>query len=702
NDILVGGIDVWHWRLYTDLNSPSGQWTRLSEWAASPYSYTYVHADQHEMEWDKEGNLYMGNDGGIFTYTPPFPNDVQYMKFKHLVKNYNVTQFYAMSAGPDGSMAGGTQDNGTQLNNHTGFTHQTNYKILGGDGFATEISQLDPNGIVSSVYFTSLVRSDDGGGNQSSVATPCTNCGSFVTKFTLQEIERDGDTEDFVNYIFSADTIIKADSTYNFEYASENFRITLYGSYTNTTGADVTFNRNDVLPVKDSVQALFAVSIEQNGRGVYVTRDIWKYGQSPQWWRVTGTELGFAGTNVSALKFSKNGKHLFLGTSDGDVWRVDGIGDAYTRGEGDLANAFNTVSADGGKFGIIDKISAPIIGVDQTNEIFTLSGDHTAKILVGRKVKVDGSSGNNRIYTVSAVNLNGTDTEVTVTTAIPSATASGQMNVYFSAPFTYPTIDFYNNTYYDAVNINNITNFKLNLIKIHDGSGYVTDIAVDPNDENHALITYGRFGTNRIYESATAATTTTTTSFSSISAGLASMPVYCAVIDKDDSNKIFAGTTFGLWYTEDGGVTWQENNEKFGRVPVYEIRQDVNKSNEGTQFDGAIYIATHGRGMWSTNIFLLKTDELAPEDKQKFKSGISLYPNPANDVINVAYDLLGSSEVTVNIVTIDGKISKSIALGSKHAGRHRNNINIEDLPNGMYLLQLKTASDSKVAKFIKF
>jgi hypothetical protein len=626
NECIVGGIDLWHWKLATDLSNPSGQWNSISQWFASPYSPKYVHADQHEMTWDKDGNLYFGNDGGVFTFIPPFPEDVQYISFKHLVKNYNTVQFYSMSNGPTGSMLGGTQDNGTQLNNHTLFDYSSTYQVLGGDGFAAEISQINPDAMLSSIYYTAIYRSDDGGSNQSSVNVPCPAgsspgaltsplCGSFYTKFTVQELLNDANSKDSVDYVFPQDTVILNGDTYEFIYPSENFSLPLEGSYTNTTGIPVTFEQGDVLRMQDPVQALMALSVP--GLGVFVTRDIWKFGQNPQWWKVLGPENGFNGS-ATALKFSRDGQYLYIGTGGGSVWRVDGLGNAYENAVGNISTVPNSIT--------------------------------------------DG-----------------------VTT--------------YTRPYN---LDFINNTYYRTDDGNELR-FKINRTLIHSGpSQTVTDIAVDPNNSEHVVVTLGSFGAaSNVLKSTSAASAVGTGTFSSINATtLPAMPAYAAVIDKDNSNKIYVGTIFGLFYTLNGGTTWVENNEQIGRVPVFAIRQDVNDYNVGTALEGAMYVATHGRGMWSTNKFL-STQEITPAADQKLKSGLSLYPNPSSDIINLTYELMNSSQVVVNIVTIEGKVAKQINIGNQALGKHRSNINVQDLPKGLYIVQVKTATDSKVAKFIK-
>ena len=711
NECIVGGLDLWHWKLATNLSNPSGQWTRFSEGYVPNTSSKYCHVDQHEMTWDKDGNLYFGNDGGIFTFIPPFPENIQNIAFKHLVKNYNTVQFYAMSAGPNGEMLAGTQDNGTQLNNHTLFDYASTYEVMGGDGFDCEISQLNSDGMIGSVYYTGLERSDDGFNNGSGVNVPCPAgssgsgglgnpdpCGTFNTKFTLRELWRDENTKDSLNYTFDEDVTILDGQSVDLTYTSVNFFIEQTYTFTNNTGSTLNFESGDIIKVPDYVQALFAVAIP--GLGVFVTRDIWKYGQSPQWWKVLGPENGFT-SGARSLKFSQDGKILYVGTYNGQVWRVDGLGDAYTSIAANLNGAFNINPQDNNR-AVIDKIDAAIITVDQVNRIFTVSDDFVGTVIPGMRIRITGAGTNNGIYTVSTVTLNGTDTDIRVTGTgnLPNATPGGLINIYYIAPFS---LDFYNNTYYDVIDGSEIR-FKLSRTQIFAGpsSQSVTDIAIDPRNSSNVVIALGGFGAGtNVARSTTAATANNTSSFTNIHGGsLPLMPAYAAVIDKDNSNKIYVGTVFGLFYTENSGTTWVENNQDFGRVPVFAIRQDVNDYNVGTAFEGAMYVATFGRGMWSTNKFL-STQEITPAADQKLKSGLSLYPNPSSDIINLTYELMNSSQVVVNIVTIEGKVAKQINIGNQVLGKHRSNINVQDLPKGLYIVQVKTATDSKVAKFIK-
>jgi len=98
--LILGGIDTYSW-------STTGNWTQLSQWFLSPTNPRYVHADNHELKWDKNGRLYIGNDGGV-----QFSDDGG-ETFHPANRGFNVTQFYAIGASAHGDVIGGAQDNGT-------------------------------------------------------------------------------------------------------------------------------------------------------------------------------------------------------------------------------------------------------------------------------------------------------------------------------------------------------------------------------------------------------------------------------------------------------------------------------------------------------------------------------------------------------------------------------------------------------------
>lgn len=93
-------------------------------------------------------------------------------------------------------------------------------------------------------------------------------------------------------------------------------------------------------------------------------------------------------------------------------------------------------------------------------------------------------------------------------------------------------------------------------------------------------------------------------------------------------------------------------------------------------------------GDWGTGTFVLVnlTDGGTPltiEENAEF--GLSVYPNPANNNVNVALNLNEESNVTINVVNALGQTVYSEALGNIN-GQNTVNINTTDLVEGIYLV----------------
>lgn len=78
---------------------------------------------------------------------------------------------------------------------------------------------------------------------------------------------------------------------------------------------------------------------------------------------------------------------------------------------------------------------------------------------------------------------------------------------------------------------------------------------------------------------------------------------------------------------------------------------------------------------------------------------ISVYPNPANGIVNIAVNNASFSQLTISIIDIQGKevyneTDKNISAG------YNKQINIEKLAKGVYYIKLNTGNDSKVQKLI--
>ncbi|MBA2243139.1 MAG: hypothetical protein H0W04_09685 [Chthoniobacterales bacterium] len=138
------------------LATPS--YTQLTNWLAQ-FSLPYVHADFHAGAYDRNGNLYVGSDGGIFMSAD---NGITWTdKFNIGIAAHLLYSVGSSEAAPD-AILGGLQDNGTRVRESNSDTYN---QTLGGDGFGANVHAGNGSLMLGSLYYARLYKSTDGGTN---------------------------------------------------------------------------------------------------------------------------------------------------------------------------------------------------------------------------------------------------------------------------------------------------------------------------------------------------------------------------------------------------------------------------------------------------------------------------------------------------------------------------------------------------------
>ena len=96
---------------------------------------------------------------------------------------------------------------------------------------------------------------------------------------------------------------------------------------------------------------------------------------------------------------------------------------------------------------------------------------------------------------------------------------------------------------------------------------------------------------------------------------------------------------------------------------------------------------------------LLMTDFTSVEDAD-IENNFSIYPNPANENINISVISATGERTTINLVDITGKVITSYDLGILK-GEKNMSIKVEDLSTGIYFIELVNESGRQVKKFVK-
>lgn len=79
---------------------------------------------------------------------------------------------------------------------------------------------------------------------------------------------------------------------------------------------------------------------------------------------------------------------------------------------------------------------------------------------------------------------------------------------------------------------------------------------------------------------------------------------------------------------------------------------------------------------------------------------VVVFPNPANEQVNVSYELNQSSQMNIELFDIIGNVISSTSI-SKSSGKHQTAINIEHLNQGAYLIKLSSENGNSSKLIIK-
>jgi len=220
------------------------------------------------------------------------------------------------------------------------------------------------------------------------------------------------------------------------------------------------------------------------------------------------------------------------------------------------------------------------------------------------------------------------------------------------------------------------------------GSRVVTSVNVDQANENHVVVSLGGYG-DVTYVMETKNALDAVPTWTNITGDLPKMPVYDAVIDIDNPNRIIIGTDLGVFMTENGGTNWAEANNGMARTPVFEIRGYEWKPWEGMK----LYIGTHGRGYYQSMSLTTGTKRIA-----NTYTSLKAWPVPAVDQLNVSFRTVSNEKVNIEIYGMDGKRyqQKQPMLS---AGINTLQLNTAALPAGNYFVRVSGKEGSNSIKF---
>lgn len=162
-----------------------------------------------------------------------------------------------------------------------------------------------------------------------------------------------------------------------------------------------------------------------------------------------------------------------------------------------------------------------------------------------------------------------------------------------------------------------------------------------------------------------------------------SLPVnYVQADPLSPDSMIYAATDFGLYYTTNGGKTW-EKEMRVPSVAVHEIKL--------RNADRTLFLFTHGRGMWSATLKPKGLGINKPQQNFFFSVG----PNPASEVINVYLPNASDKNTTCSLLDINGKV---VSFQKVTNGAKQIQLPVSTLAKGLYFIKMENGQKSSSKK----
>lgn len=192
------------------------------------------------------------------------------------------------------------------------------------------------------------------------------------------------------------------------------------------------------------------------------------------------------------------------------------------------------------------------------------------------------------------------------------------------------------------------------------GGAYIHDIALNPNDGNEILVVLSNYNVESLWHSVNGGV-----GWSAVEGNLGDNSpesygpsVRSATIIPAEGGTVYAvGTSTGLYSTTGlaGAATeWvQESPDGIG----YAVTEYI-ASRPG---DGTLAAGTHGRGVF---IGTFTGSAIGPVPAERFALNPN-FPNPANDITNISFDLPVRSRVTITLYDVQGRKIADVLSGEE-------------------------------------
>lgn len=167
---------------------------------------------------------------------------------------------------------------------------------------------------------------------------------------------------------------------------------------------------------------------------------------------------------------------------------------------------------------------------------------------------------------------------------------------------------------------------------------------------------------------------------------LPDLPVKCILQNPLNLNEVIIGTELGVWYTNNfntASPSWNQSYNGMSNVKV----TDLDLRNDNT-----VFAATYGRGVFSGTF----TSAVLSNQDFSLNERVKVYPNPSNGLINIAINNY-SGTLKINLMDLNGRKVYSNEFNDFSIEK---SIKVKNYQSGIYLLNIEGEGISSTQKVL--
>ncbi len=181
--------------------------------------------------------------------------------------------------------------------------------------------------------------------------------------------------------------------------------------------------------------------------------------------------------------------------------------------------------------------------------------------------------------------------------------------------------------------------------------------------------------------------------WTNITGNLPDVPLADLVAHPDDPQRLYVGTEFGAYASENGGMSWQRWNLGLPEAAIITEMAlvDLRRSDGPSSDRLMVAVGTYGRGIWTRPIPMGISAAPQPQAVAAVQMRAA-QPNPADLQTHLAFRIEHDGPARLRVFDVRGRVVDTLLDGPVAAGDHAVTCETRHLASGVYFARLETAA----------